>query len=132
MEATVPTTTPQLIAEETFLIPNLAPAEPGAYVPVSSLLIRGEEPVIVDTSAPIFRERWKEAVFSLVDPADVKWIFLSHDDGDHTGALHEVLVACPSATLVSSFFAALTTAPPTKWTNCPATSTTRPSGCSTA
>jgi glyoxylase-like metal-dependent hydrolase (beta-lactamase superfamily II) len=24
-------------------------------------------------------------VFSLVDPEDVRWIFLSHDDGDHIG-----------------------------------------------
>jgi flavorubredoxin len=42
-------------------------------------------------------------VFSLVDPADVKWIYLSHDDVDHTGNLSEVLSACPNATLVASW-----------------------------
>jgi flavorubredoxin len=100
----VPTTTCVPLARETFLIPNLAPAGPDAYLYVNSLVIRGAEPVIVDTGAPVHRERWLEQVFSLVDPADVRWLFLSHDDGDHTGSLHEVLAMCPNATLVTNFF----------------------------
>ena len=105
MEASVPSTAPVPVAEGTFLIPNLAPAGPGQFLPVNSLLIRGEEPIIVDTGAPIHREPWLEKVFSLVDPEDVRWVFLSHDDGDHTGSLREVLAACPAATLVTNFFA---------------------------
>ncbi|MBW3557678.1 MAG: MBL fold metallo-hydrolase [Actinobacteria bacterium] len=104
METPVPPTSPVRIAEETFLIPNLAPAGPETFVPVNSLLIRGEEPIIVDSGAPVHRERWLEQVFSLVEPGDVRWMFLSHDDSDHTGALHEVLAACPAATLVTNFF----------------------------
>jgi len=94
-----------LIAPETWLIPNLQPAGPDALLPVNSMLIRGAEPMIVDTNAPIFRERWLEQVFSLVDPEDVRWIFLSHDDGDHTGGLHDALAMCPNARLVTNFFA---------------------------
>ena len=105
METTVPLTSPVPVAPDTFLIPNLAPADESTYVQVNSLLIRGEEPIIVDTGAPVHREHWLEQVFSLVEPEDVRWIFLSHDDGDHTGSLHEVLDACPRATLVTSFFA---------------------------
>ncbi|HVL85048.1 MAG TPA: MBL fold metallo-hydrolase [Pseudonocardia sp.] len=101
----IPRPEPVPVAPETWLIPNLAPAEPGTYVTVNSLLIRGDEPIIVDTGAPIHRERWLEQVFSLVEPEDVRWIFLSHDDGDHTGGLHDVLERCPSATLVTNFFA---------------------------
>ena len=33
---------------------------------------------------------------STVDPADVRWVFLSHDDGDHTGATLDVLDVAPS------------------------------------
>ncbi len=101
---TVPTTAPVRLAEETYLIPNLAPAAPGTYVPVNSLLIRGEQPIIVDTGAPVHRQPWLEQVFSLVDPADVRWVFISHDDSDHTGSLDQVLDACPKATLVANFF----------------------------
>ncbi len=105
MEPSVPTTSPLRIAPETFLIPNLSPADSSTYVQVNSLLIRGEEPIIVDTGAPVHREHWLDQVFTLVDPEDVRWVFLSHDDGDHTGSLYEVLDACPAATLVTNFFA---------------------------
>jgi flavorubredoxin len=100
----VPATTPQEIAPETFLIPNLVPAGEGTYLAVNSLVIRGAQPIIVDTGAPVHREPWLEKVFSVVEPQDVRWLFLSHDDGDHTGGLLDVLERAPNATLVTNFF----------------------------
>src|SRR5687768_12155537 len=100
---TIPSTSPVQVAPETFLIPNLAAAG-DVFLPVNSLLIRGDEPIVVDTGAPIHRERWLEQVFSLVDPEDIRWVFLSHEDGDHVGGLDSVLEAAPQATLVTNFF----------------------------
>jgi flavorubredoxin len=45
-----------------------------------------------------------EDVFSLVDPKDVKWIYISHDDHDHVGNIGEALELCTNATLVSHWF----------------------------
>jgi flavorubredoxin len=104
VDATVPSTEPRQIAPETWLIPNLAPAGDGLYLHVNSMVIRGAEPVIVDTGAPVHRQLWLEKVFSVVEPEDVRWIFLSHDDPDHTGGLLDVLERCPNATLVTNFF----------------------------
>ena len=104
MEPTVPTTSPHRIAADTWLIPNLAPAGPDVFLPVNSMLIRGSEPIVVDTGAPIHRDHWFEQVFSLVEPEDVRWVFLSHDDGDHIGNLRELLELCPNATLIVNFF----------------------------
>jgi flavorubredoxin len=101
----IPPSDPVLVAPETWLIPNLAAAGPGRFLPVNSMLVRGREPILVDTGAPIHRLRWLEQVFSLVDPEDVRWIFLSHDDGDHIGGLADALAMCPSATVVTNFFA---------------------------
>lgn len=101
---TVPTTAPIEIAPETFLIPNLAPAGPDMFLPVNSMVIRGAEPVIVDTGAPVHHDLWLEKVLSLVDPKDVRWIFLSHDDPDHTGGLLDILERAPQATLVTNWF----------------------------
>ena len=104
MDLPVPTTTPVQIAPETFLIPNLFPAGPDLLLPVNTMVIRGAEPVIVDTGAPVHREQWLEKVTSVVDPADVRWIFLSHDDPDHTAGLLDILELAPQATLVTNFF----------------------------
>jgi flavorubredoxin len=101
---TVPIAEPQRIAPDTFLIPNLVPAEPGTYVFVNSLVILAEQPVVVDTGAPLHRDRWLDAVSSVVDPADVRWVFLSHDDGDHIGNMADFLALAPNATVVANFF----------------------------
>jgi flavorubredoxin len=100
----MPVTAPHAIARDIWLIPNLAPAGDRLYLPVNSMVIRGREPVIVDTGAPVHRAQWLEKAFSVVEPEDVRWIFLSHDDGDHTGGLLDVLERCPRATLITNFF----------------------------
>jgi flavorubredoxin len=59
--------------------------------------------MIVDTGTVANREQWLQDVFSLVEPEDVRWIFLSHDDVDHSGNLEETMSACPNATLVCNW-----------------------------
>src|SRR5215203_5352570 len=88
---------PTEVAPDTFVIHQVQPAL-GAplFVYINSMVIRGEEPVIVDTGTPANRAQWQEDVFGLVDPEDVRWIFLSHDDVDHSGNLDEVMSACPN------------------------------------
>ena len=96
---------PHQVADETFVIGQLS-MPPGAPVGVylNSAVIRGSEPVIVDTGTYANRDQWLEDAFSLVDPVDVRWIYLSHDDHDHVGNLEPVLDACPRAKLVSTWF----------------------------
>ena len=95
---------PTKIADETWVIHQVQPAlgEP-LEVFLNSMVIRGAEPVIVDTGTPANRRQWLEDVFALVEPEDVRWIFLSHDDVDHTGNLDEALAACPNAKVVCNW-----------------------------
>ena len=96
--------TPYQVADETFVVPWILEAPPVGLFPMNSLVIRGAEPVIVDTGSPANREQWLNNVWNLVDPMDVRWIFLSHDDRDHAGNLLPVLAACPNATLLTNWF----------------------------
>ena len=98
-------TAPHHVAADTFLVPTLAAEPSGAYVGAHTLVIRGQEPVIVDTGCSLVRDAWGAAVFELVEPEDVRWIFLSHDDHDHVGNLDLVLDRCPNAILVTSWTA---------------------------
>jgi hypothetical protein len=70
---------------------------------LNSAVIQGAEPIIVDTGSARNRDRYLEDVFGLVEPEDVRWVFLSHDDADHTGNLSQVMEACPNANLVCSW-----------------------------
>lgn len=95
---------PLEVAPDTFLLRSAQPAL-GAPLAVylNSLVIRGSEPVVVDTGTVANRRAWLDDLAAVVDPADVRWVFISHDDEDHTGNLAEVLERCPDATLVSSW-----------------------------
>ena len=95
---------PLQIADDTWLIHSVQPTlgQP-LFVYLNSLVILGAEPMIVDTGTIANREQWLKDVFSLVEPENVRWIFLSHDDVDHTGNLDETLSACPNAQLVCNW-----------------------------
>ena len=94
---------PYQVATETWVIPHLFPVPVVGNLYINSLVIRGPEPILVDTGSPVVRPDWLRQAWSIVDPADVRWIFISHDDGDHVGNLAEVLDACSNATVVASW-----------------------------
>jgi flavorubredoxin len=95
---------PTRIAADTWVLHSVQPAlGEQLFVYLNSLVILGAEPMIVDTGTIANRDQWLKDVFSLVEPADVRWIFLSHDDVDHTGNLDETLSACPNAQLVCNW-----------------------------
>lgn len=124
MDTMTPTKTrlePTRIAPETFLIhDHQGEGTAPVCVALNSMVIRGAEPVVVDTGVAENRERWFEDVCSLVDPADVRWVFISHDDVDHVGNVNELMARCPRATLVVNWFmvermAESLTVPPDRW-----------------
>jgi flavorubredoxin len=94
------------IAPETFVL-RCAVRAFGAplTVNINSMVIRGAEPLVIDTNCSSNRDAWLADVASIVDPAEVRWLFLSHDDEDHTGNLAVILERCPNATLVTSWAA---------------------------
>ena len=112
---------PTQIAPDTFLVHDhhgegSAPVSVG----LNTLVIRAAQPVVVDTGMAENREQYLADVFSLVDPEDIRWVFLSHDDVDHTGNLNALMAAAPNATLVIDWFmqermGASLDVPPGRW-----------------
>jgi hypothetical protein len=61
---------PLKVADDTWLIQQMQEAAIGPlWVYLHSLVIKGKEPIIVDTGTPANREQWLADVFSIVDPA---------------------------------------------------------------
>jgi flavorubredoxin len=93
---------PLEVAADTFVIRALTPSVGGTWTNLNSMVIRGAEPVIVDTGMVCNRATWFEDVFALVQPDEVRWIYVTHNDSDHAGNLVEALGRCPNATVVTS------------------------------
>jgi flavorubredoxin len=124
MDTTPHTTTrfePTRIAPETFLIhDHQGEGTAPVAVALNTMVIRAAEPVVVDTGMAENRDQYLEDVFSLVDPDDLRWVFISHDDVDHTGNVNALMDAAPNATLVIDWFmqermGASLAVPPTRW-----------------
>lgn len=91
------------VADDTYVLPFNLPVPTVGVLPMNTMVIRGREPVIIDTNCPIYRREYLDTVFSIVEPRDVRWIFLSHDDRDHSGNLMQVLEMCPNAKVIANF-----------------------------
>lgn len=90
---------PLEIAPDTFLLRGVYCAG-NMSTNLNAMLIRGDEPVLIDTGMAIYREIWWEDVCSLVEPEAIRWIFITHDDLDHTGNLLAALDRCPKADVI--------------------------------
>lgn len=96
---------PVQIAPEAHLIQSFWHA-PGAPVGVhfNTMVLAGREPVVFDTGLAADEQGWLDAVKAVVEPDDIRWIVLSHDDPDHTGNLQAAMVEFPNASVVASWW----------------------------
>ncbi len=112
---------PTPVAPDTFLVhDHQGEGEAPVSVALNSLVIRGAEPVVVDTGMAENQDQYLADVFGLVEPEDVRWVFISHDDVDHVGNVNVLMDRCPNATLVIDWFmqermGGSLAVPPTRW-----------------
>ena len=72
-------------------------------VPINAFVIKGSEPVLVDTGAVVQSGEFMPALRSVIDPTDLKWIWLTHTDFDHIGSLHQLLAGNPQLRVITTF-----------------------------
>lgn len=74
---------------------------------INSYVLLSAEPVLVDTGIATDSDAFVDTLSSILDPADLRWIWLTHDDIDHTGNLERIMQLAPAARLVTHGLAAL-------------------------
>jgi len=89
------------------VLPAHFPIPGMGFLPVNAFVIKAKEPVLVDTGMGIESEEFMKALESVIDPRDLKWVWLTHDDADHTGNIQKVLEAAPGARLAANSLAVL-------------------------
>lgn len=91
------------ISRDITVLSDPAPVPGIGFLPVNAFVLHAAEPVVVDTGLSLPGRNFMDVLGSAVDPADVRWIWLTHPDRDHTGALFDLLEAAPQARLVTTF-----------------------------
>lgn len=72
-------------------------------IPINAFVLDGSEPVLVDTGPVVEKDDFLRALRSVIDPADLKWIWLTHTDFDHIGALGDLLAQNPRVKVITTF-----------------------------
>ena len=72
-------------------------------VPINAFVIKGSEPILVDTGTVVESGEFLSALRAVIDPADLKWIWLTHTDLDHIGSLHALLAENPRIRVITTF-----------------------------
>lgn len=98
-----PIATARAVAPDTDALTAHLPVPGLGVLPANAFLIRSSRPVLVDAGVVAQAEAFFDALCRLIDPADLRWIWLTHTDADHTGCLDRVLQAAPRARLVTTF-----------------------------
>lgn len=70
---------------------------------MNAFVIHAAEPVLVDTGAVRESDDFMSALRSVIDPADLRWIWLTHTDFDHIGSLHRLLDENAQLRVITSF-----------------------------
>jgi hypothetical protein len=73
------------------------------FLPVNAFVLHAAEPMVIDTGVGLPDRHFVDVLSGAIDPADVRWIWLTHPDRDHTGGLFDLLEAAPNARLITTF-----------------------------
>jgi len=84
-------------------ISDVMPIPGLGFLPVNAYLLRSAEPLLLDCGLPSSRAEFLQALWSVIEPTDLRWVYLTHPDRDHTGSLVDILEAAPAAKLITTF-----------------------------
>jgi len=70
---------------------------------INAFVIHAAEPVLVDTGAVRESDDFMAALRTVIDPADLRWIWLTHTDFDHIGSLQRLLDENERLQVITSF-----------------------------
>jgi flavorubredoxin len=93
-------------AEGIHVLPTYAPIPGYGMLPVNAFVLEAKEPVLVDAGLISERKEFIDTLSSVIDPQDLKWLWLTHADGDHIGSFHQLLEEVPHLRVITTYLGA--------------------------
>ena len=94
---------PYEAAPDIEILPSYFPIPGLGILPVNAFVLKAAEPVLVDTGLVPLSDQFMEKLASVINPADLRWLWLTHTDQDHIGSLQRILEAAPRLRVITTF-----------------------------
>lgn len=94
---------PHSVSPDTEALLSYYPLPGFGMIPINAFLIRAAQPVLVDTGIVSESEAFMEAIGSIIDLEEIRWLWLTHTDPDHVGSVAQILAEAPDARVVTTF-----------------------------
>ena len=85
------------------ILPSTMPLPGFGILPINAFVLHAEQPVLIDTGLHQDRDQFLTALESVIDPSDLRWIWLTHPDQDHIGSLHTLVERYPNIRVITTF-----------------------------
>jgi flavorubredoxin len=96
---------PYQVASDIEVVPSYFPIPGFGILPVNAFVLKSAEPVLVDAGLVPLSDEFMEKLSSVIDPVDLRWLWLTHADQDHVGSLHRILEMAPKLRVITTFIA---------------------------
>jgi flavorubredoxin len=80
-----------------FPIPGLG------LIAVNAFVLKAAEPVLVDTGLMPLSDEFMGKLSAVIDPGDLRWLWLTHCHADHLGSLQQLLSVAPKLRIITTF-----------------------------
>jgi len=96
---------PYQAAPDIDAVPSYFPIPGLGILPINAFVLRAAEPVLVDTGLVLLSDEFMETLSYVIDPGDLRWLWLTHADPDHIGSLHRLLEEAPALRVITTYLA---------------------------
>lgn len=94
---------PYQVTPDIDVVPAYFPIPGFGILPINAFVLKATEPVLVDAGLVPLSDEFMEKLSSVIDPGDLRWLWLTHNDQDHIGSLQRVLDEAPKLRVITTF-----------------------------
>ena len=91
------------VSEDIYALPTFFPVPTLGVLPINAFVLRAREPVLIDTGLIPETDAFMDTLCSVIDPTELRWLWLTHPDPDHIGSLHRLLEEAPNLRVITTF-----------------------------
>jgi glyoxylase-like metal-dependent hydrolase (beta-lactamase superfamily II) len=98
---------PYMAGPDVYVLPTHLNAPGMGNLIINAYVLLAEQPVLIDSGIGNDTADFVAAVESIVPLRDLKWVWLTHDDADHTGSIQRIMDSAPQARLATPALGAM-------------------------